>query len=62
VTYLYGLDNDKGSIPEKVRNPSLLHTVQIGSGAQPTSYPVGTNDFIPAGKAAGASSQLLSSI
>jgi hypothetical protein len=32
---------------------SLLHTVQTGSGAYPSSYPVGTMGSFPRGKAAG---------
>jgi hypothetical protein len=32
---------------------SLLHSVQTGSGAHPASYPMGTGDFSPRGKAAG---------
>jgi hypothetical protein len=33
---------------------SLLHVFQIGSGVQPTSYPLGTRGSFPGGKAAGA--------
>jgi hypothetical protein len=33
---------------------SLLHVVQAGSGAHPTSYPMGTRGSFPGGKAAGA--------
>jgi hypothetical protein len=33
---------------------SLLHVVQIGSGAHPASYPMGTGNSFPGGKAAGA--------
>jgi hypothetical protein len=33
---------------------SLLHTVQTGSGAHPTFYPMGTGCSFPEGKAAGA--------
>jgi hypothetical protein len=32
----------------------LLHVVQTGFGAHSTSYPMGTEDFLPGGKAAGA--------
>jgi hypothetical protein len=33
---------------------SLLSVVQTGSGVHPTSYPLGTGDSFPGGKAAGA--------
>jgi hypothetical protein len=33
---------------------SLLHLVQISSGANPVSYPVSTGGFLTRGKAAGA--------
>jgi hypothetical protein len=33
---------------------SLIHNVQIGSGALPASYPMGTRGSFPGGKAAGA--------
>jgi hypothetical protein len=52
----YGMD-DWGS---RVRfragagNFSLHHSVQNGSGAHPASYPMGTRDSFPGGKAAGA--------
>jgi hypothetical protein len=52
----YGLD-DQGS---RVRfaagagNFSPHHCVQNGSEAHPASYPMGTRDSIPGGKAAGA--------
>jgi hypothetical protein len=32
----------------------LLHIIQTGSGAHPTSYPVGTGNSFPGDKAAGA--------
>jgi hypothetical protein len=51
----YGLD-DWGSrvrFPVGVGNFSLHHRVQIGSGAHPASYPMGTRDSFPGGKAAG---------
>jgi hypothetical protein len=51
----YGLDN-KGSrvrSPEGARNLSLRHRVQNGSGAHPTSYPMGTRGSFPGDKAAG---------
>jgi hypothetical protein len=31
-----------------------FHVVQTGSGVHPTSYPMGTGDSFPGGKAAGA--------
>jgi hypothetical protein len=37
-----------------VQNSSLLHCVQIGSGAHSASYPTGTRGSFPGGKAAGA--------
>jgi hypothetical protein len=33
---------------------ALLHVVQTGSEAHPASYPMGTGDSLPGGKAAGA--------
>jgi hypothetical protein len=35
-------------------NFSLRHRVQNGSGAHPTSYPMGIRGSFPGGKAAGA--------
>jgi hypothetical protein len=52
----YGVD-DRGSrvrFPAGSGNFSLLHRVQNGSGAHPTSYPMGTRGSFPGGKAAGA--------
>jgi hypothetical protein len=52
----YGRD-DRGS---RVRfaggagNFSSNHRIQNGSGAHPVSYPMGTRDSVPGGKAAGA--------
>jgi hypothetical protein len=43
-------------------NFSLHHRVQTGSGAHPASYPMGTRDSFPGGKAAGAWSWPLTSI
>jgi hypothetical protein len=40
---------------------SLLPVVQTDSGAHPASYPVGTGDSFPGGKAAGAWSWALTS-
>jgi hypothetical protein len=47
----YGMD-EPGSIPSSARF-SLLHSVQTDSGAHPASYPTGTGDSFPGGKAAG---------
>jgi hypothetical protein len=50
----YGLD-DRGSrvrFPAGAGNFSLHHRVQTGSGTHPASYPVGTRDSFPGGKAA----------
>jgi hypothetical protein len=52
----YGLD-DRGSrvrFPAGAGNFSLHHSVQNGPGAHPASYPMGTRDSFPEGKAAGA--------
>jgi hypothetical protein len=52
----YGLD-DRGSrirFPAGAVNFSLHHRVQDGSGAHPTSYPMGTRGSFPGDKAAGA--------
>jgi hypothetical protein len=52
----YGLD-DRGSrvrFPTGAGNFSLHHRVQNGSGAHPTSCPMGTRDSFPGDKAAGA--------
>jgi len=52
----YELD-DRGLgvlFPARARNYSLLQRFQIGSGAHPTSYPMGTGVSFPEGKAAGA--------
>jgi len=52
----YGLD-DLGSMvrfPAGAGNFSLHHSVQNGSEARPASYPVGTRDSFPRGKAVGA--------
>jgi hypothetical protein len=40
----YGLE-DRGSIPGRLRDFSLLHSVQTDSGA----HPVGTREFLPGG-------------
>jgi hypothetical protein len=52
----YGLDN-RGSrfpFPAVAGIFSLYNRVQNGSGAHPTSYPMGTRGYFPGGKAAGA--------
>jgi hypothetical protein len=52
----YGLD-DRGSrvrFPSGAGNFSLHLRVQNGSGAHPSSYPMGTRDSFPGSKAAGA--------
>jgi hypothetical protein len=52
----YGLD-DRGSgvrYPDGAGNFSLHHRIQNGSGAHPTSYPMGTRGSFPGGEAAGA--------
>jgi hypothetical protein len=52
----YGLD-DRGStvrFPAWTRNFSLHHRVQNGSGAHPSSYPMGNRGSFPGGKAARA--------
>jgi hypothetical protein len=53
--YLSGLD-DRGSrvrFPAGAGNFFLPHRDQKGSGAHPTSYPIGTTGSFPGGKAAG---------
>jgi hypothetical protein len=52
----FGLD-DRGSrvrFPAGAGNFSLYYRVQNGSGAHPSSYPMGTRGSYPGGKAAGA--------
>jgi hypothetical protein len=46
----YGLD-DRGSITDEAEDFSFSLCVQIGSGAHPASYPMGTGDPFPGGKA-----------
>jgi hypothetical protein len=41
-------------VPAEAANFSLHHRVQTGSGAHPTSYPMGTRVSFPGGKAVGA--------
>jgi hypothetical protein len=55
IATAYGLD-DRGvgvRVPVGVKNFSLVYIVQTGSGAHPTSYPMGTGGSFPGGKAAG---------
>jgi hypothetical protein len=47
----YGLDG-QGLIPAGARDFSLLHSVQTGSEAHPTSYRMGTRGSFPGGKVA----------
>jgi hypothetical protein len=50
----YGLDDRGVGVRVPVRPEfSLLHVVQTGSGAHPTSYPIGTGGSFPGGKVAG---------
>jgi hypothetical protein len=54
----YGLE-DRGSrvrFPARAGSFSLPHRVQNGSGAYPTSYPMGTRGSFPGGKTAGVRS------
>jgi hypothetical protein len=56
ITLGYGLDN-RGSrvrFPAGAGNFSLHHRARKGSGAHSASYPMGTRDFFPVGKVAGA--------
>jgi hypothetical protein len=60
----YGQD-DRGSrvpFPAGAGNFSIQNRVQNVSGAHPASYPMGTRDSFPGGKAAGAWSWPLTSI
>jgi hypothetical protein len=50
ITTDYGVDG-RASIPVKTRNCILLHSIQIGSGIQPASYPTGTAGSFLEGKA-----------
>jgi hypothetical protein len=55
IALVYGLD-DRGSrirFPAGAGNFSLHYRIQNGSGAYPTSYPMGTRGSFPGGKAAG---------
>jgi hypothetical protein len=56
ISQYYGLD-DRGSrvqFPARAGNFSLHHRVQNGSVVHPASYPMGTTDSFPGGKAAEA--------
>jgi hypothetical protein len=55
ATLGYGLEDRvfRVRLPAGAGNFSLHHRVQNGSGAHPASYPMGTRDSFPAGKAAG---------
>jgi hypothetical protein len=58
----YGLDDRWIGVRVPVASSfSLLHVVQIGSGAHPTSYPMGTGGSFPGSKAAGVLSSPLTS-
>jgi hypothetical protein len=51
----YGLDERGVGVCVRVGQEfSLLYFVQTGSGDHPTSYPMGTGDSFPGGKAAEA--------
>jgi hypothetical protein len=52
----YGLDGRGSTVrfPVGAGNFSLHHRVQNGPGAHPASYPMGTRDSFPGGKAAGS--------
>jgi hypothetical protein len=52
----YELDEPGSRVPfpAEAENFSLHHRVQNGSGTHPASYPMGTGDAFPGGKAAGA--------
>jgi hypothetical protein len=51
----YGLGDQRIRVPVLVGQEfSLLHVFQTGSGAHPTSYPMGTGGPFTGGKVAGA--------
>jgi hypothetical protein len=55
ITTGYGLDNQGFEVRVPVGQEfSLLHVVQTGSGAHPTSYPMGNGGSLLWGKAIGA--------
>jgi hypothetical protein len=47
LTTGYGLDDAAVGVPSLCKAFSLLHVVQTGSGAHPTSYTMGTGGFSP---------------
>jgi hypothetical protein len=51
ITIVYRLDV-RGSIPDRDRRFSLLHSFQTGSEAHPASSPIGTGGSFPRGKSA----------
>jgi hypothetical protein len=55
IATAYGLDDRGVRVQVPVGSEfSLLHIVQIGSGAHPASYPMGTGGPFPRGNVAGA--------
>jgi hypothetical protein len=52
--YRLGNQGSRVQFPAGAGNFSLHHHAQNGSGAHPASYPIGTRDSSPVGKAAGA--------
>jgi hypothetical protein len=57
--------DDRGidvQIPAGVKEFPILHNIITGSGAHPTSYPMGTGGTIPGTEVAGAWSWSLTSI
>jgi hypothetical protein len=50
----YGLDDRRSRVRFPAGAGNFYHGVQNGSGAHPTSYPMGTRGSFPGGKAAGA--------
>jgi hypothetical protein len=61
IATCYRLDG-RGSVPGRSKRLSLLHRVQTGSGAHPTSYPMGTKGIFSGDKDVGAWSWLLISV
>jgi hypothetical protein len=47
------MTEELNSIPNRGRDLSLLHNIQIGYWTHPTSYPMGAGGSFPRGKAAG---------
>jgi hypothetical protein len=52
--YLLDDRDSRVGFPVGAGNSSLHHHVQNGSGAHPSSYPMGTGGYFPGGKAAEA--------